>query len=72
MEGACNCCLIVAYVTYDKVELPLYLSTVSVKLNGEKAAVNKSSELFFLLLHYRPICLKWGKCELRDSASRTK
>lgn len=37
MEGACNCCLIVVYVTYDKVELPLYLSTVSVKLNGEKA-----------------------------------
>lgn len=26
----------------------------------------------FLLLHYRPICLKWGKCELRDSASWTK
>lgn len=37
MEGACNCGLIVVYVTYDKVELPLYLSTVSVKLNGEKA-----------------------------------
>lgn len=37
MEGAPNCCLIVVYVTYDKVELPLYLSTVSVKLNGEKA-----------------------------------
>lgn len=36
MEGACNCCLIVVYVTYDKVKLPLYLSTVSVKLNGEK------------------------------------
>lgn len=38
MEGACNCCLIVVYVTYDKVELPLYLSTVSVELNGEKAS----------------------------------
>lgn len=23
------------------------------------------------MLHYRAICLKWGKCELGDSASRT-
>lgn len=36
MEGACNCCLIVVYVTYDKVELPLFFSAVLVKLNGEK------------------------------------
>lgn len=47
MEGACNCCLIVVYVTYDKVKLPLYLSTVSVKLNGEKACSKQTHGALF-------------------------
>lgn len=41
MEGAPNCRLIAVYVTYDKVELPLYLSTVSLRLNGGREAGGK-------------------------------
>lgn len=41
MEGVRNCRLIAVYVTYDKVELPLYLSTVSLRLNGGREAGGK-------------------------------